>query len=256
MQTVILAGGTGTRLKEMTEFIPKALIQIGGRPMIYHILRHYAHHGFTNFVIALGYKQEAFKEYFSHFDEINNDVVIHTGQRGMTCRDETLDNWKIILSDTGEKTMKGGRLKRIEKYIKGDTFFLVYGDAVSDINLRELLAFHNAHGKLVTITAVHIPSRFGEIQKDGSAVTSFTEKPDNAHFINAGFYVCNRKIFDYLTADENCELEVGVLDMIANKGEMQVFEHTGFWKAVDTLKDMGELQTIWETGGAPWKTWK
>jgi glucose-1-phosphate cytidylyltransferase len=255
MQVCILAGGTGTRLKEMTEMLPKALIQIGGKPMVYHIMKSYAAHGFNDFVLALGYRQEAFKEYFANFDAINNDTLVQVGAyRGVFYNEPNLDSWNIMLSDTGLNTLKGGRLKRIEKYVQGDTFLMSYGDGLSDINFKDLLAFHKGHGKMVTVVGVHPPGRFGEIHRDGTTVLSFTEKPDihaNAPLINAGFYVCNREIFNYLSTDEWCDLERGPMELIANKGGMAVYHHEGFWKCCDTLNDMIQLQKLWE-GGAPW----
>jgi len=252
---VILAGGSGTRLKEMTEMLPKALIQIGGKPMVYHIMKSYAAHGFNEFVLALGYRQEAFKEYFKNFNAINYDSFMRTGTyRGMSYDETAMDKWDITLSDTGLNTLKGARLKRIEKYVQGDTFLMSYGDGLSDINFKDLLAFHKGHGKMVTITAVHPPPRFGEVhRRDDGLVESFTEKPqDTTRLINAGFYVFDRRIFNYLTTDEWCDLELGPLEMIANQGQMMAYHHKGFWKPMDTLNDMIQLQKLWEKGDAPW----
>jgi len=259
MQVVILAGGTGTRLREETEFRPKAMVPIGGKPIIFHIMKSFAHYGFDEFVIALGYRQGYFKEYFRHFHEINNDVVVTTGRnRGMDYHDGLpSDDWKVTLSDTGLNTLKGGRLKRIQKYIEGDNFLLAYGDGLSDIDFKALVKFHELHKRMITVVGVHPPGRFGEIHRDGARVLSFTEKPptqSDSLLINAGFYVCNTKIFDYLTTDEWCDLERGPMELIANKGEMAVYHHTGFWRPMDTLNDMMQLEILWEKG-APWKTW-
>jgi len=257
MQTVIMCGGTGTRLKEMSEFVPKPLIQIGGVPMAVHIMRWYAKYGFKDFVLALGYKQEQFKQYFAHFYQINNDIKVSTGRYyGMHhSLDVSGDDWQVTLSDTGENTLKGGRLKRVEKYIHGDTFMLSYGDGLSDINFRSLVEFHRSKGKIITVVGVHPPGRFGEIHRDGTKVLSFTEKPEiqaNGPLINAGFYVCNRKVFNYLTMDECCDLERGMMEFIANEGEMAVYHHNGFWKCCDTLNDLIILQKIWDSGDIPW----
>ncbi len=253
---VILAGGTGTRLKEMTEFLPKPLIPVGGIPLVVHVMRWYAKFGYASFVLALGYRQDAFKQFFRHFDDINGDIVVHTGgiYKGANYPD-VRDRWDVTLSDTGLNTFKGGRLKRIEKYIEGDTFLCSYGDGIADIDLRALLAFHQNRGKLVTVTGVHPAPRFGEIHHESGNVISFSEKPDGECLINGGFYVFNRGIFDYLTPDEWCDLEKGPLELIAAKGEMAVYEHGGYWGCMDTLRDMGELQTLWDSGRAPWKTW-
>jgi len=256
MQTVVLCGGSGTRLKEMTEFLPKPMIQIGGRPIIWHIMKIYAHYGFTDFVLALGYKQEIFKEYFSHFDIINYDVHMLCGLDGgvKECPVIVKDKWNVVLSDTGLNTLKGARLKRVEKYIKGDTFMLAYGDSVGDIDINKLLRFHNDHGKMVTVTGVRPPPRFGEIYHNRGEVVSFSEKKDNKTIsVNGGFYVFNRKIFDYLKEDEQCDLEYGVFEEIAATGEMMVYEHTGYWGCMDTLYDLGMLQKLWDSGEAPWK---
>ncbi|HPE06273.1 MAG TPA: sugar phosphate nucleotidyltransferase [Smithellaceae bacterium] len=257
MQVVILCGGTGTRLKEQTEFTPKPLIRIGGRPIIWHIMQHYSRHGFDDFVLALGYKQEAFKDYFCHYFENNYDIHLTAGcpQRVIKAADSTAYNqWEITLSDTGENTLKGGRIKRIEKYMDGNTFMLTYGDAVSDINLTDLLKFHNKHRKMVTVTGVHPEPRFGELLHKDGAVISYREKPDNENLVNGGFMVCEPAIFKYL--DIECDFEHGALEQIARMGELMVYPHDGFWKCMDTLNDMIELQRIWDSGKARWKTWR
>ena len=255
MQVALLVGGSGTRLREQTEFTPKGLIPIGNTPMVVHIMRWYAKFGFKDFVLALGYKQQAFKEYFSHYDIINNDITIDVGcYRGLNHHEHVDKGWRVILSDTGENTLKGGRLKKIEKYIIGDTFFMTYGDAVSDVNINELLAFHQSHGKIVTITGVHPAPRFGEILHKDGHILSFSEKPqDEDCLVNGGFMVFDRRIFDYLTDDPWCDLEIGPFEFLANKGEMAVFHHRGFWGAMDTIKDMDALRQLWDSGEAKWK---
>lgn len=253
IQTVILAGGSGTRLKEMTEMTPKGLIPIGGVPMVTHIMRHYASYGFKDFVLALGYKQEAFKMYFSHYDLINNDTTVNIGRWAGSPPQITPDRWRVILSDTGPNTLKGGRLKRIEKYIQGTSFFCSYGDGLADINLKKLLAFHETHGKIVTMTAVRPPAKFGEIcQGTDNRVVSFKEKPlDGSRLISGGFFVFNRGIFDYLTADG--DLEVGPLELLAEKGEVMAYHHPGWFGCMDTLHDMQNLQELWDSGEIPWR---
>jgi len=260
MKVVILSGGTGTRLREVTEFIPKALVPIGGRPMIWHIMKIYAYYGFRDFVLALGYKQEAFKEYFRHFNEINNDVLIRTGYcEGIhitTPQGEFPDDWIVRLSDTGINAMKGARLKKIQKYIVDDTFMCTYGDAVSDINITNLLAFHHSHGKIATITGVHPKARFGEVHHDNGYVQSFTEKPnDDKCLMNGGFMVFHKDIFDLLSEVDTCDLELGVLDKLAQNQQLMVYHHKGFWACMDNYKEMTELQFAWDTDKPPWKVW-
>jgi glucose-1-phosphate cytidylyltransferase len=255
LKTIILCGGTGTRLKEQTEFIPKPLISIGGIPMVVHIMRWYAHYGFKEFILALGYKQEAFKQYFAHYDLINNDTTVNIGTyMGMDYRDFRDRGWTVTLSDTGENTFKGARLKRVEKYIHDDTFLVTYGDGIGDIDIPSLVSFHKSHGKIATITGVHPAPRFGEIHHKDNKVISFSEKPqDDTCLMNGGFMVFNRGIFDYLTEEPWCDLEIGPFEFLSAKGELMVYPHHGFWKAMDTLKDMGELQTMWNEGKAKWK---
>lgn len=250
---VILAGGSGTRLREMTEFIPKCMIPIGGKPMLVHIINWYRKFGFCKFILALGYKQEIIKDYFAHYDIINNDVTIDIGRyAGSRCNNSSHDTWSVTMVDTGEHTLKGGRLKQVEKYIESDAFMACYGDGISDINLNALMEFHASHGRMVTITGVTPHARFGEIVQSYGRVTSFSEKPRaSGSLINAGFFVFNREIFNHLTP--NCDLEVGVLERIAEAENMMVYEHTGQWMCLDTLKDMGEIQNAWDTGNAKWR---
>lgn len=253
MQVVILAGGSGTRLREMSEFQPKPLIPIGPYPMIVHIMKLYASYGYKDFVLALGFKQEAFKIYFHNYDIINHDITINTGSYAGMSYNNTTDKWKVILSDTGENTLKGGRLKRVEKYIEGDNFFCCYGDGIGNINLPELLEYHLAQGKIATVTGVYSPPRFGEITQNKGKVISFSEKPSNlTHIINGGFFVFNRKIFDYLSEDEWCDLEYGPLELIAAKDEMGMYLHKGYWGCMDTIKDVDVLQKEWDSGDPGW----
>jgi glucose-1-phosphate cytidylyltransferase len=258
MDVVILCGGSGTRLREQTEFLPKPMIKIGPYPMVVHIMKLFSHYGFNDFILALGYKQEVFTEYFSHYNIINADLTLYTGrfQGNPYQRYMPIDDWQITLSDTGLNTMKGGRLKRVEKYIHGDTFMLTYGDSIGDINIPELLSFHESHGKIATVTGVHATPRFGEIHHDSGRVLSFSEKPQNGDtLINGGFFVFNRGIFKYLSDDECCDLEVGTLELIANKGEMMVYQHRGYWGCMDSLKEMNDLNNLWEKGLAKWRVW-
>lgn len=253
MQVCILCGGTGTRLKEQTEFIPKPMVPIGGSPIIWHIMKHYSYYGCNDFILALGYKQEAFKEYFIHFERKHSDMIFDM-RTGDIWYDDPLPPWRVTLSDTGENTLKGGRLKRIEKYINDDTFLMTYGDAVSNVNIKELVAFHKSHGKLVTMTGVHPEPRFGELIHKNGSVISYREKPNSENLVNGGFMVLGRDVFNYL--DNQCDFEHGPLEKIAAEGQLMVYHHRGFWKCMDTLNDMIELQRIWDSGKAAWKIWQ
>ena len=259
MKVVILCGGAGTRLREETEFRPKPMVNIGPYPILWHIMKYYSQFGFKEFVLALGYKGDMIKNYFCHYELMNNDVTIELGQPEKTCIHYAHDEagWKITLADTGEKSLKGARLKKVEKYIVGDTFMMTYGDGIADVDIGKLLAFHKAHGKLATVTGINIASRFGELKIDGDSVETFSEKPqDGKGFINGGFFVFSRKILDYLTTDDLCDLEVGPLERIAGEGQLMVYKHRGFWACMDTLRDMEYLNKIWNDGRARWKIWK
>jgi glucose-1-phosphate cytidylyltransferase len=259
MKVVILCGGAGTRLREETEFRPKPMVNIGPYPILWHIMKYYSQFGCKEFVLALGYKGDMIKNYFCHYELMNNDVTIELGQPEKTCIHYAHDEagWKITLADTGEKSLKGARLKKVEKYITGDTFMMTYGDGIADVDIGKLLAFHRAHGKMATVTGINIASRFGELKIDGDSVKTFSEKPqDGKGFINGGFFVFNRKILDYLTTDDLCDLEVGPLEQIAGEGQLMVYKHGGFWACMDTLRDMEYLNKIWNEGRARWKIWK
>jgi glucose-1-phosphate cytidylyltransferase len=257
LPVVILCGGEGTRLREETEFRPKPMINIGGRPMLVHIMKWYAKFGLNQFILALGYKQEMIKNYFSHYDDINYDLTVHIGSYrgddGRICSHRLIDNWDVTLADTGLHTLKGGRLKRIQKYIKSDTFFLTYGDGIGDIDIEALLAFHRSHGKVATVTGVVSPPRFGELTRDGSLVKGYLEKPYNPeNLINGGFFVFEKEIFGYLSEDEDCDLEFGPLQLLAANEHLHVYEHRGQWACMDTAKDVGALQKLW-AGEAKWR---
>ncbi len=258
MQVVILCGGFGTRLREETEFKPKPMVKIGERPILWHIMKHYAHHGITEFVLVLGHKGEAIKEYFYNYEILNSDVTLELGQRDSfeihNRHDEA--GWRITLADTGERTLKGGRLKRVERYITGETFMMTYGDGVSDVDLSTLLDWHQSHGRLATVTGVSSISRFGELKLSGDRVTSFSEKPEQtSDYINAGFFVFNRGVFDYLTPDENCDFEFGAMEQIARDDELMIYRHGGFWACMDTQRDVDYLNDLWGRGEAPWKVY-
>lgn len=259
MKVVILCGGLGTRLREETEFRPKPMVNIGTRPILWHIMKIYAHYGHRDFILALGYKGEMIKEYFMHYEILNNDVTIELGKPDAFCLHNTHDEtgWKITLAGTGDKTLKGGRLKKVEKYIENDTFMMTYGDGVANININELLKFHNSHGKLATVTGVNPGARFGELKISGDRVEAFYEKPlySIKNYINGGFFVFNKKIFNYLSNDDSCDLEYGALERIAKEGELMIYRHKDYWACMDTIRDMDYLNKLWQENNAPWKIW-
>lgn len=260
IQVVILAGGKGTRIAEESEFKPKPMIKIGNRPIIWHIMKIYATYGFSDFVICLGYKGEMIKEHFLNYKTMNSDFTINLGQRNkiqLYDGNNPEDHWRVTLSDTGLESLTGSRLKKVERYIKSEIFMLTYGDGVADINIRELVDFHISHKRIGTVTGVHPPSRFGELSIDNKKVKAFTEKPnlDEGH-ISGGFFVFDRRIFDYVTEDENCRFEKEPLEKLAKDGELMVYTHNGFWQCMDTLRDMQFLNTLWKQKKAPWKVWK
>ncbi|MCK5541073.1 MAG: glucose-1-phosphate cytidylyltransferase [Desulfobacterales bacterium] len=259
MQTVILCGGLGTRLREETEFRPKPMVNIGDKPILWHIMKIFSCFGHSDFVLPLGYKGEMIKEYFWHYELMNNDVTIELGKQDSCCLHNCHDEagWEITLVNTGEKTLKGGRLKRIEKYIKDDAFMLTYGDGVADIDINDLLEFHQQHGKIATVTGVPPTARFGELSINNDQVISFQEKPEASKSgqISGGFFVLNKDIFDFLSEDENCDLEFGALEKIAAAGELMVYKHSGFWACMDTVRDVEYLNKLWAEGNAKWKIW-
>lgn len=259
MEVVILCGGLGTRLREETEFRPKPMVNIGSRPILWHIMKYYSCFGHIDFVLPLGYKGEMIRDYFVNYRWMNNDVTIELGKPDFVCQhsDHDESDWKITLSDTGPKTLKGGRIKRIEKYIKGDTFLMTYGDGVSTIDINAVLDFHRSHGKMVTLSGVNVAQRFGELKVNGDRVESFDEKPDKpgGELINGGYFVLNREVFDYLKTDVECDFEYGPLEKLASAGELMVYRHEGFWACMDTLRDTEKLNALWDEDKAPWKIW-
>lgn len=257
---VLLCGGAGTRLREETEFKPKPMVAIGNRPIIWHIMKIYGQYGFRKFIFCLGYKGDMIKEYFFHFDMMNHDVSMQLGANsGIQIHNNhnNEDNWDITLCDTGDKALKGARLKRIEKYIDTDQFMVTYGDGVADINIEELLKFHRSHGKLATITGVRPRFlRFGELNIQQEQVIRYSEKPKyNGNYINGGFYVFNRNIFKYLEDRDDCDLEDGPLQQISREGELMVYKHVKFWACMDTIRDAEYLNNLWNYNQAGWKTW-
>ena len=256
MKAVILAGGFGTRLSEETILLPKPMIEIGGKPILWHIMNIYASQGVNEFLVAVGYKAEVIKEYFLNFYAINNDITIDLATGENIIHDGKQPNWKIHLIDTGLYTQTGGRLKRLQKWIGEDeTFMLTYGDGVADINIKKLLEYHESHGKLATVTTVHSPARFGRIAFKGDQVTEFYEKPQSAEgWINGGYFVLNSKVIDYIENDETI-WERGPVENLAHEGNLAGYRHPGFWSCMDTLKEKNYLEKLWLSGKAPWKVW-
>ena len=258
MKVVILCGGKGTRLREETEYRPKPLVNIGGKPILWHIMKTYSAYGLHDFILCLGYKGEMIKDYFVNYDLLNSDFTIHLGSKRITTDNVVHDeaNWRVSLVDTGLDTMTGGRLARVRKYIEPDeNFVLTYGDGVSDVNVAQLIEFHHRSGRIATLTGVHPMGRFGELAIDGDTVREFAEKPPSNHtWINGGYLVLNRRIFDYLAGDD-CILERTPLERLSAEGQLGVYRHPGYWQCMDTLRDMEMLNHEWASGRPPWKVW-
>jgi glucose-1-phosphate cytidylyltransferase len=255
VKAVILAGGLGTRLREQTEFRPKPMVEVGGKPILWHIMKIFAHHGITDFVICIGYKGDVIKEYFLDYEARNNDFTITLGKsHEIVFHNQHLESdWKVTVAETGDETQTGGRVKRIERYVDDDRFMVTYGDGLADVDVAKLLAYHETHGKKATLTTVQPLSRFGvlEIEDDGS-VQRFREKPQVDGWVNAGFFVFEHDVFDYLTDD--CILEQAPLEALAKDGELRAYRHDGFWQPMDTYRESKLLNELWDQG-APWKVW-
>ena len=253
MKVIVLAGGLGTRLSEYTETIPKPMVLIGGKPILWHIMNNYAHFGHKDFYVALGYKAEKIKEYFFHYRTMNADFTVDLGTGTVTPHQLNEVDWKVTLVDTGLRSMTGGRVRRMKPYIRSETCMLTYGDGVSDVNLDELVSFHKSHGKMVTVTAVHPGARFGELEMKGEQVTSFQEKPQTGQgWINGGYFVIEPEFFDLNQGDQMI-LEREPLERVAQMGELMAYKHQGFWQCMDTKRDHEMLQRLWLDDEAPWK---
>ncbi|MHA1936574.1 MAG: glucose-1-phosphate cytidylyltransferase [Candidatus Thorarchaeota archaeon] len=257
MKVVILCGGFGTRLREETEIKPKPMVEIGGMPILWHIMKTYAWHGFKDFILCLGYKGEKIKEFFYNYEMLSNDFTIELGTNKIQIHPRHSEHgWKVTLVDTGLNAMTGARVKRIERFIDDEYFMLTYGDGVTDLSIRDLLAFHLNHGKIGTVTGVFPPSRYGELLIREENVISFNEKPEShVNSINGGYFVYNKKFFSYLKDDDSCSLEKEPLERLASDGELMVFNHTGFWQCMDTYRDLKYLLELWGKGNAPWQVW-
>ena len=256
MKVGILAGGLGTRLSEETETKPKPMVEIGGRPILWHIMMHYAQYGFKDFVIALGYKAEVIKKYMVDYSSLNSNLTVNLQSGAVKIHDGYKLDWNVELLDTGLHTNTGGRIKRLAPYMGGKTFMLTWGDGVSDLDLHDLLAFHRSHGKLATLTAARPPARFGHLELDGDQIVEFSEKPQTREgWINGAFFVLEPGIFDYIDGDDT-QWEKAPLERLAKDGQLMAYRHRGFWQCMDTLRDKRRLESLWASGNAPWKVWE
>lgn len=257
MKVVILAGGYGTRISEESHLKPKPMIEIGDKPILWHIMKEYSYYGFNEFIICCGYKQHVIKEWFADYYLYNSDVTFDFIDSGnMQIHNNVSEPWKVTLVDTGLDTMTGGRIKRIQKYVGNETFMLTYGDGVCDVNLKQLLKFHRSHGKMVTITAISIAQRFGILDiSDQNEILSFKEKITNTdERINGGYMVCEPEIFDLITSDQTV-FEKETLVFVAQRGQLMAYKHDGYWQCMDTKREKDRLDELWKTGKAPWKIW-
>jgi glucose-1-phosphate cytidylyltransferase len=256
MKVAILAGGKGTRLAEETVVKPKPMVEIGGQPILWHIMMHYAHYGHTDFFIALGYKGEVIKKYMVDYCSLSSNLTVNLRTGRVEEHGGDRPDWNVGLIDTGMETLTGGRIRRLAPYIGNETFMLTWGDGVSDVNLDELLKFHRAHGKLATMTVVRPPARYGHMEMDGDQIVSFTEKPQLGEgWINGAFFVLEPEVFDYIEGD-HVMWEHAPLQQLAAEGQLMAYKHSSFWQCMDTLREKHLLESMWESGKAPWKTWE
>jgi glucose-1-phosphate cytidylyltransferase len=255
VKVAILAGGFGSRLAEETEVKPKPMVDIGGRPILQHIMMIYAHYGFKHFVIALGYKGEVIKKYMLDYCSLHSNLTVNLGNGEVVVHERPKQDWTVELVDTGVRTQTGGRIKRLQPWLGSGTFMLTWGDGVADINIPDLLAFHRRHGKLATLTAVRPPARYGYMKFDGDRVAEFTEKPQIGEgWINGAFFVLEPGVFDYVDGDDTV-WEREPLERLAGDGQLMAYRHTSFWQCMDTLREKYMLEELWESGKAPWKVW-
>lgn len=260
MKVVILCGGRGSRIRDANELLPKPMLPIGGKPILWHIMKLYAHHGFDQFVLCLGYRGWLIKEFFLNYSAMTNDVVVQLGQKRAVAiaGDRNEESWNVTLAETGEAADTGGRVIAVRKYLENDDLFLLtYGDGVADVDIGELVAFHRSHGKMATVTAVRPPGRFGELGIAGDVVSEFNEKPQaSGGFINGGFFVCDaRRVWKYLDGGPLTVLEQDPMRRLAADGELVAYRHAGFWQPMDTLREYTMLNEMWDSGRAPWKVW-
>ena len=255
MKVALLAGGVGSRLSEETEIRPKPMVEIGGHPILWHIMKHYYHYGFNEFVVALGYKGDYIRRWFQEYSTLSDNMRVNTGTGEVTNLDGNSVNWTVDLIDTGQPTLTGGRIKRLQPWIGNETFMLTWGDGVSNVDLDKLLEYHRSHGKLATMTAVRPAARFGHLEFDGSRVKRFTEKPQTAEgWINGAFFVLEPEIFDLIEGDMT-QWEHEPMEHLAREEQLMAYKHDDFWQCMDTLRDKMLLQKLWDEGNPPWKTW-
>lgn len=256
MKVIILAGGMGSRLGTLSDWIPKPMIEIGGKPILWHIMKIYSHYGFREFVICLGYKGHVIKDYFCRFNQYNSDFTVDLRSGDMRLENCPYEDWRVTLAETGLDTLKGGRIKRVERYIDCDINMLTYGDGVANVDVKALVEFHKSHGRIITVTGVKPPSLFGEIVEEDGRVVAFEEKPQTSKgLISGGYMVFSRKLLDYLTPDKECDFEFGPLERLAREGQVMTYKHEGFWECADTMRDVEHLNKLWAAGKAAWKVW-
>jgi glucose-1-phosphate cytidylyltransferase len=256
MKAVILAGGLGTRISEESHLKPKPMIEIGGRPILWHIMKIYSHYGINDFVICLGYKGYVIKEYFANYFLHMSDVTFDMSKNEMEVHQRYVEPWRVTLVDTGENTLTGGRLRRVRQHLGDESFCFTYGDGVADVDIGALVDFHRAHGKAATVTAIQPPGRYGALNMDGNAVRSFQEKPaGDGAWINGGFFVLDPSVIDLISGDQT-SWEGDPLMQLAREDRLMAYPHSGFWQAMDTLRDKNQLEEIWQSGRAPWKCWE
>lgn len=258
MKVVILAGGLGTRLSEETKLVPKPMVEIGGKPILWHIMKSYSYYGFNDFVILTGYKSHIIKDYFVHYYQRYSDVTIDLKTNNIELHKMRTEPWKVTMLYTGQNTMTGGRIKKAQEYIGNEPFLLTYGDGVADVNIKDTISEHKASGKLVTMTAVQLSGRFGAlvIKPNDNMITSFMEKPKGEEsWINGGYFVCNPQVFDYIPDGDDVIFERAPLENLAKDGQLNAYKHYGFWRPMDTLKDKNDLTDMWINGNAPWAKW-